>query len=111
MFGFFARVPEFGVISILLAATRIAPRGLQVAARIRTDPHVFVGRRYRKFRDACEHARVTYGPAAGANVAESWRRPLAGRDPHASDAAALVIDVNEASRHGWHGRRLPSGSR
>jgi hypothetical protein len=111
MFGLLPCGPEVGVISILLAPARITARGLQMAARIGADPDVFIGRRYREFRDTRQRARVANRLAVDTEIPEPGRSTFACVKPQAANPAALIADVNETSRHGWHARRLQGAGR
>jgi hypothetical protein len=85
--------PAF-VVAILFASARVARRRLDVAVRERTNPHVFVGRRNRDRRDACDlrlvrdllsGGIVIREPAAYAGTAKAGRR---------------IVDVAKAGRAG-----------
>ena len=79
------------VVAILLAATRVAARRLNVAARIRADPDVLVRGRNREARDALEFSGLGQRSTIGEHVVEIVRRgeydgfpashPTRGRDP------------------------------
>src|SRR3954464_7934107 len=97
-----ARAAPVRVIAILLAAARVAPRRRQVTARVRADPHVFIGRRNRELRDAGERARIADALAGRAHVMEPRRRFLGRGTPDAADAARLIADVDETSGYRWH---------
>ena len=58
------------VIAILLAATRVAARRLDVATGIRADPDVVVRRRNREARDALDFGRLGYRSTVGELILE-----------------------------------------
>jgi hypothetical protein len=64
------------VVAILLAATRIATGGLQMAERMRADPHFFAGGRNRQQADAIQRRALRDAPAICVCV-EEGRRSLA----------------------------------
>src|SRR4051812_27190036 len=97
-----ARAAPVGVIAILFAAARVASGRLQVAARVRADPHVFIGRRNRELRDAGERARIADASTGGADVMEPWRRIFRSGTPDAADTVRLITDVDETSGYRWH---------
>ncbi|KAG1433533.1 hypothetical protein G6F57_022078 [Rhizopus arrhizus] len=60
-----------GVVAVLLAPTRIATGGLQVAVGVRADPHGSVGRRDGQRADAVQGGGIAHRVAVGIAVAES----------------------------------------
>jgi hypothetical protein len=54
-----ARALPLGVIAILFATARVAAGGLHVAARLRADPDLFIGRWDGEARDALQVRRRT----------------------------------------------------
>ncbi|WP_354362597.1 hypothetical protein [Undibacterium sp. GrIS 1.8] len=51
--GFTSGQSPVGVVAILFAASRITPRGLNMALRLWANPDRGVGRRNRQFLDSC----------------------------------------------------------
>jgi hypothetical protein len=95
-----ARVAPPRVIAVLLAAARVAPGRLHVAARIGADPDVGPRRRDRERVDALNLRAIGDGAAARVDIAESAQAaqpPDAGR--------ALIADVAQAGGLGGVGRR------
>jgi len=104
--------PPFRVISVLLAPARIATGGLQVAARMRADPDVLVGRRDRQLADPLEIRGVANRLPVRMPIDEA----LTFAD--APDARAVVADINQTRRHHLDGghcdcrrRRMPGSPR
>src|SRR5688500_9915194 len=64
------------MVAILLAAARIATGGLQVAARIGTDPDIAPRRRYRELADALQRRRILDPPAVMVAIDETAPRAM-----------------------------------
>src|SRR4029453_7931495 len=85
-----AKDAPFGMIAVLFAAARVAPRGLQVPARVDADPHVFISRWYREAGDAGKLLFIGPPPTIGHPINE------AVVVPHAPDARHRIGDVNQS---------------
>src|SRR5690606_25461542 len=79
------------VIAVLLAALRVAARGLQVAVLVRANPHIGPGRRDAQRPDAFAGGCRGDLPAGGIDVpAAPWRTP-------APDAGLEVAAMDQRS--------------
>jgi hypothetical protein len=92
--GLVADLAPARMIAALLARPGIAPGGLQVAVGIGADPHPRPGRRDDQRADSRQSLGVVYGPAIGADIAES-----AAKWP-ALDAGFGVRYIVQARRFG-----------
>ena len=63
--------PPPGVVAVLLPSARITPRGLEMARRIRADPHIGPGRRDGQRADPGEDGRLADRRAVGGSVGEA----------------------------------------
>ena len=70
------------VVDVLLAATSVDSRRLDVAHRVGADPNVFPGRWDRELRDPLDHLRVLHAVAIRVDELEAAPSP-APRDPRA----------------------------
>jgi hypothetical protein len=70
-------LPPQLVVQVLAAASRIGAQRLDVAARLRADPHIFPGRRDHQRFDAGERRRVGERRAVRGEVAEAGPAPAA----------------------------------
>jgi len=82
------------VVPVLLAAARVAPRGLDVAERVATDPDAPPGGRDDQRLDARQRGAVAHRPAPRAEV------PHAAPHSPAAQAGGGVGDVVQAGRAG-----------
>src|SRR5690606_31614383 len=60
-----------GVVAVLLAATRVAAGGLQVAARVGADPDLGPGRRDRQLAEPRQHVAIAHPAAIRSEVGEA----------------------------------------
>jgi hypothetical protein len=65
-------------IAVLFSPSRVPARRLQMAIRVRTNPHVSPDRRNRERSDAHQGLTVTHGPAVGMYIGENFSPPLSG---------------------------------
>src|SRR5439155_12402062 len=93
-----ARVAVRGVVAVLLAAARVARRGLDVAVGIGADPHLGPGRRDGERIDSSSLPSVRDAAAVGQVVSP------ARADALARDAARAVGDI---AQPGARRRRAP----
>ncbi|MNH13783.1 hypothetical protein D3C79_733650 [compost metagenome] len=112
IFVLIAQLAPLGVVAVLLAATRIAPCGLQVALRVGADPHVGVGRRDHQGGDARQRFTVAHTLALGIQIDETVT-PAAP-----AQAGLAIVNVMQAGgqvavRHGRQAsfRSLINGQR
>ena len=82
------------MVAVLLAASGVAARRLDMAVGLGADPHVGPGRRDRELADALQRGRVAHGFAVRLEIDESLAHPLA------PDAALVVGDVCQAGGFG-----------
>jgi hypothetical protein len=87
-----------GVVAVLLAPTLVVTGRLEVAVRVRADPHARPGRRQDQRRDALEGLAVAHRPPVRVAIGEA----LPARD--ARDAGCRVVDVAEPGGRGGSAR-------
>src|SRR5207248_5954905 len=75
VFHLVADVAPPRVIAILLPAARVAPDGLNMPARIRTNPDICPRRWNDQRLDSTEHGRILDGTAAWQHITEPLRHP------------------------------------
>src|SRR5206468_7729395 len=75
VFHLVADVAPARVIAILLPAARVAPDGLDMPARIRTNPDISPSRWNDQRLDSTEHRRILDRTAAWQHITEPLRRP------------------------------------
>src|SRR5690606_37762359 len=81
-----------GVVPVLAPALVVGPRGLDVAERVRADPHVGPRRRDGEVADPGQGVLVVDPVPVGVHVVEAPAGALAG------DAGAVAVDLSQAGR-------------
>jgi hypothetical protein len=88
-FGFVAQLAPARVVDVLLAPSRIATHGLDVAVRIGADPHARPCRRNAQRLEARERVGIADDPTVGIAVDEAFARAVP-RDP-----GRAIADITE----------------
>ncbi len=98
-----AEGPPVGVIAVLLAAPGVATGRLQMAVRVRTDPHIGIGRRDRQLVDARDDGGIADALAARIEVDEA----AALAPPRV--AGPRVVDIAQGLRQRFCGKGCAGG--
>ena len=85
--GFVPHLAPARVIAMLLAALDVPPGCLEVAVRVRADPHVLPGRRDDERSNTFKGRLVAQSVTVGCNVAESFSHP------HAADTRRAIRHI------------------
>ncbi len=89
-FSGIAHAAPLGVVTILLAFARIPSGRLQMASRVGTNPHIYIGRRYRQAADALQGRRLANHRTMRIYVGKPFTAA------HACQSRQVVGDIDQA---------------